>query len=109
MLVSFPMNRSHLPVKEREPFNKQGVNSGERSTCDPTYTDVVLRQIGSLPRCDPKDKRLIYGAADEMPTVPEKLLLSIGAGEPLVWQESKSVEFWLALIDAQSLGSNAAE
>ena len=105
ILAAFPMNRSHLPTKEREAFYKQGVSCGERSTCDPTYTGVSFRSTASLPRCDPGSKRLMYGGGMEIPVVPDTISNAVGAGEPLIWQECKSVELWSALIDDLDIGA----
>ena len=92
MLVAFPTNRTRLPTKDREAFSKQGFCLGERSTCDPTYSGVTFRSTGSLPRCSEETKKLIYGAQRELPALPAQIRNAIGAGEPLIWQESKSVE-----------------
>ena len=96
MLVAFATNRTRLPAKDREAFGKQGVGLGERSTCDPTYSSVMFRSTGSLPRCSEETKKLIYGAQWEVQPLPAQIRNAIGGycGEPLIWQESKSVEMW---------------
>jgi hypothetical protein len=103
--AAFPMNRTQLPTKEREALQKQGTSSGEKTTGDPTYTGVAFRTTSSLPRCDPETKRLIYAKTEALPDVPDKISNAVGAGEPLIWQESKSVDLWCALLADLDVGA----
>ena len=106
MIVAFPMNRTRLPTKGREAFsNKQGTSLGECSTCDSTYSGVTLRGLASLPRCSEHTKKTIYGQQRELPALPTHVKNSLGIGEPLVWQETKSVECFGALIEDLDIGA----
>ena len=105
ILAAFPENPSRLPTKGRQAFSKQGTGCGERSTEEPSYSNVVFRSLGSLPRCSEEDKRLICGIQEKLPDLLGQVRNDVGVGLPLIWQESKSVKMWSALVADLDVGA----
>ena len=91
-----------------------GAGAGESSTHYSTYTGVPIKSVASMPRIAVDDKAAILGIkeADEI----RNALLSTDdddddddddASVPMFFQESKSEEFFMQLIEDLSLGAIA--
>ena len=69
---------------------------GEKSTYSPSYTGVMFRRLGRLPRMSLADKEGITGVT--LPTYPAALMDALGSkGHPLFLNEIKDVGMYVAL------------
>ncbi len=99
--VSFPKNRTMIPVKERNTDCFSA--SGEASTYASTFTNVSPMPCSRLPFLSVADKCKILGAREVAHTLKG---FDSGNGLPLCWQEKKPVDFWvqfLKQIDAEAV------
>ena len=96
--VRLPCQRQRMPVQPRsDPFLPKGAGS----THCPTFVNVALPAVTSLPRISAVDKATMLGSnGAEAPTTgaacPSKWDLG---GVPLFWRESKTTELWKAVLD----------
>ncbi len=94
--VVFPCPRTRFEVKPRDKFNV----CGETSTTFGTYSGVPPRRLPHLPRVAcPADKAALLGVS--LPAEPpsgEGAAAALTKVMPLFWQEAKSADFFLQLI-----------
>ena len=93
VFCKLPCPRARLTLKPREAF----AAAGETSTHHTTWTGVPLPSLTRLPRLTVGDKKLINPSLTEDGAAPPKWELQ---GVPLFWNESKSVAFWAAFLQA---------
>ena len=91
VLVSMPVARTQLVVAPRDSFT----HAGEESTHETTYTGVDAAPWGSLPLIQASDKEKIMG---HEPAAPQGGVFDTSVGQPLFWQERKSVSCLKALL-----------
>ena len=94
--VSFPVSRSHVPTQERKAARSTG-NEWETTTFSSTFSSMVPMAWGQLPSITLADKQRIIGAS--VPVPPSKVF-DTDLGCPLCWQDVKSKDLWLALLEA---------
>lgn len=93
LLISTPVSRTQLPVKDRrEPF---GAGCGETSTHDATYTGVQTLPWGAMNLAPSQDKARILGHDSE---TPRPQLFDTSLGQPLFWAERKPAALFRALF-----------
>ena len=97
ILISSPVARTLLPVKERSAF----AGAGELTTHDASYTGVPPMPWGRQPLLSPIDKEQILGPTPENSRIQ---LFDSGVGLPLFWAERKSPAFWRQLFADLSVG-----
>ena len=91
ILVSTPVARTLLPVRDRAQFGA----AGESSTHDSSYTGVPPLPWGGVPHLSSSDKAKILGHEIEEP--PDRLF-DTSLGQPLFWAERKSNGFFQRLF-----------
>lgn len=91
-IVVLPCPANKLELKTREVHNA----CKESSTFHNTYTGVPIRPTAEIPLISRTEKETIGFRRAAVDDVPEKWLH--GSSEPLFWQESKSIDFWQALL-----------
>jgi hypothetical protein len=91
ILVSTPVARTMLPVRNRDEFGA----AGENSTHDSSYTGVPPLPWGGVPLLSSSDKAKIVG---HDPEVPRVRLFDVALGQPLFWAERKSPSFFRRLF-----------
>ena len=90
--ISLPVSRGKVKCKERpDGFNAAGESSSHFSS----MSGVTMPPRTRLPRISIEEKEKVFGKSGSL---PEKWVKHIVAGCPLVWGETKSVQFWLQLI-----------
>ena len=94
--VSFPVSRAKVPTIERKSASHQG-NEWEATTFASTFSSMAPLAWTQLPSITRSDKERVIGASTPVP--PEKVFDS-DLGCPLIWQEVKSTELWMALLEA---------
>ena len=94
--VSFPVSRAHVPTQERKAARSTG-NEWETTTFSSTFSSMVPMAWGQLPSITLADKQRIIGAS---PPVPPSKVFDTDLGCPLCWQDVKSKDLWLALLEA---------
>ena len=96
LFAKLSFSRTLLTLKERSVFN----SSGEMDSHDTTFSGVEFPQ--KLTLMNTNDKNKMFGRAAEQSTmVPDKY--DVSHGTPAFWQESKSAEFWSALLEAWNI------
>ena len=94
--VSFPVSRTRVPTQERKAARSTG-NEWETTTFSSTFSSMVPMAWGQLPSITLADKQRIIGAS--VPVPPSKVF-DTDLGCPLCWQDVKSKDLWLALLEA---------
>ena len=90
--VSLPVSRTQLSTKQRKEYTA----AGELSTHDATYTGVQTVPWCGLPCIAVEDKAKIMGFE---PQVPNAKFYDASCGQPLFWQERKTVKFGRRLLE----------
>ena len=87
--VRMPVSKTRVAVKDRvEGFNA----SGETSTSYTSYSGVAAIPRTALAMISPDDKLKIFAGKPD--PVPKRWAASRSSGVPLIWLETKSLEFW---------------
>ena len=92
-LVILPCARTRVKIQTRE---DEFVNCGEDSTFFDTYSGVPFRPTSELPLIESKEKAVVTGV--QVPVAPDTWLAKHGSAQPLIWNESKPIKFWRALL-----------
>ena len=96
--VSFPVARTNVPTLERRSARHRG-NEWEPTTFASTFSSIAPLAWTQLPSITRSDKTKVIGASTPVPVPPEKVFDS-DLGCPLSWQEVKSKDLWMALLEA---------
>ena len=96
--VNLPCKRQRLTV---QPRSDEFLPKGADSTHCPTFANVALPSVTTLPRISAVEKATMFGTSDAAdPTTraacPSKWDFG---GVPLFWRESKTSELWKAILD----------
>ena len=92
--VALPGNRSRVEIKERD---------GGESSHFRSMSGVVIPPRMSLPRVSHEDKKKIFADTPDITSLPKKWRDQVPSGEPLNWQETKSRDFWLRVLQELSV------
>ena len=98
LLAGFPVSKTKLKSKDRSHYTA----CGEHTTHHLTYSSVQPRHLDTLPRVSTADKERIVGGSLK-PVAPE-VADRVKNGQPLFWQEYKTVELWSNLFHDFDIG-----
>ena len=97
--VMLPLQKKYFKTKPRT----TGTAAGEETTHDSTYTKVEARPLPCLPRLDlAKKEAVVGGEVKDIPTGPG--CKAAKTGHPLFWQELKSVDFLVSVLNDFGIG-----
>lgn len=91
-ILGLPCNRTKLKIEKRDALNA----CGEKSTFFGTYSGANFRTTAELPLLSPEIKSQMGFSSATGP--PEAWADKHGKLEPLFWQETKPISYWICML-----------
>jgi hypothetical protein len=93
-VVALPLAKNQMKSKQRtDPYS----GGAKLTTHTLTYVNVETRTLGELPRMAPDERAQVHGASAAPTYTKAAIVAAIVNGVPLVWQEIRPTQLYIAL------------